>query len=60
VMVKSQIHSEGRGREGGIWIAGNQEKVEEMVSGLLNPSLVTAQTGQMDKGIVPSWWGRPV
>lgn len=45
VVVKAQIYAGGRGKAGGIRVAGSLDEVKEAASVLLNCSLVTAQTG---------------
>ena len=45
VAVKAQIHAGGRGKGGGIKIAGTPDEVEEFARGLIGSRLVTPQTG---------------
>jgi succinyl-CoA synthetase beta subunit len=44
-VVKAQIHAGGRGKAGGVRIAGSLEEVGEIAEELLGRRLVTAQTG---------------
>jgi succinyl-CoA synthetase beta subunit len=45
IVVKAQTFAGGRGRAGGIRLAGSLDEVEAAASALLNRKLVTAQTG---------------
>ena len=45
VVVKAQIHAGGRGKGGGIQLAGNAEEVREAATRMLGMTLVTPQTG---------------
>jgi len=44
-VVKAQIHAGGRGKGGGIKVAGSPEEVEEAARQILGMTLVTPQTG---------------
>ena len=44
-VVKAQIHAGGRGKAGGVRVAGSLEEVGEIAAELLGSRLVTAQTG---------------
>src|SRR5687767_14775618 len=44
-VVKAQIHAGGRGKAGGVRIAGSLEEVGEIAEELLGRRLVTEQTG---------------
>ncbi len=43
--VKAQIHAGGRGKAGGVRLAGSVDEVREQAAGLLEHELVTDQTG---------------
>jgi succinyl-CoA synthetase beta subunit len=45
VVVKAQVHAGGRGKAGGIKMAGDPEEAEEAASQLIGTRLVTHQTG---------------
>jgi succinyl-CoA synthetase beta subunit len=45
VVIKAQIHAGGRGKGGGVKLAGSPEEVRKTASGILNMNLVTPQTG---------------
>ena len=45
VVVKAQIHAGGRGKGGGVKIAGNAEEARELARQMLGMKLVTHQTG---------------
>jgi succinyl-CoA synthetase beta subunit len=47
--VKAQIHAGGRGKGGGIKVAGNLEEVEQHARQILGMNLVTPQTGPEGK-----------
>jgi succinyl-CoA synthetase beta subunit len=44
-VLKAQVHAGGRGKAGGIRVAGSPEEAEEYAASLLGTRLVTAQTG---------------
>ena len=45
VVIKAQIHAGGRGKGGGIKLAGSPEEAEKVVSEMLGMALITHQTG---------------
>ncbi len=45
-VVKAQVHAGGRGKGGGVRLAGSAAEVEQAVSDMLGSRLVTAQTGE--------------
>jgi succinyl-CoA synthetase beta subunit len=45
VVVKAQIHAGGRGKGGGVKLAGSMEEVETIAGDILGMTLVTHQTG---------------
>ena len=45
VAVKAQVHAGGRGKGGGIKLAGSPDEVESFTKDMLGTSLVTPQTG---------------
>ncbi len=45
VVVKAQIHAGGRGKGGGIQVAGDETEVREAAERMLGAALVTPQTG---------------
>ena len=45
VVVKAQIHAGGRGKAGGIKLAGTPEQAEEIARGMIGMTLITHQTG---------------
>ncbi len=45
VAVKAQVHAGGRGKGGGIKLAGSPDEVESFAKDMLGTSLVTPQTG---------------
>src|SRR5208283_4616981 len=49
VVVKAQIHAGGRGKGGGVKLAGNAAEVDQYASGILGMTLVTRQTGPEGK-----------
>lgn len=44
-VVKSQVHTGGRGKAGGILMASTPQEIETVAKGLFGKKLVTAQTG---------------
>jgi len=50
-VVKAQIHAGGRGKAGGVKIAGSIREVEEISKSLLGMQLVTDQTGPEGKKV---------
>jgi len=44
-VVKAQIHAGGRGKAGGVKVAGNPDEAEKIASAILGRKLVTHQTG---------------
>ena len=50
-VVKAQIHAGGRGKAGGIKVAGSLEEVRECARGMLGMTLVTHQTGPAGKEV---------
>src|SRR6056300_51208 len=50
-VVKAQIHAGGRGKAGGVKIAGSIREVEEISKSLLGMQLVTHQTGPEGKKV---------
>ena len=44
-VVKAQVHAGGRGKVGGVKLAGNRAEVEDFTAGMLGNRLVTKQTG---------------
>ena len=49
VVVKAQIHAGGRGKGGGVRLAGSREEVKDVASHILSMNLVTPQTGPEGK-----------
>ena len=49
--VKAQVHAGGRGKAGGIRLAGSPEEVRTAAESLLGSQLVTAQTGPEGKTV---------
>jgi succinyl-CoA synthetase beta subunit len=49
VVVKAQIHAGGRGKGGGVKLAGSVEEAAEVASEILGMTLVTHQTGSEGK-----------
>jgi len=45
-VVKAQVHAGGRGKAGGVRIAGNSSEVGQMAGHMLGKQLVTIQTGE--------------
>src|SRR4029077_8489931 len=45
VVVKAQIHAGGRGKGGGVKVAGNAQEAAEIAQKILGMTLVTHQTG---------------
>lgn len=50
-VVKAQIHAGGRGKGGGIKLAGNLEEVRKHASDIIGMQLVTPQTGPAGKKV---------
>ena len=50
-ILKAQIHSGGRGKAGGVKIAGNLDEAERLASELFGKTLVTRQTGPQGKTV---------
>jgi succinyl-CoA synthetase beta subunit len=51
VVLKAQIHAGGRGKSGGVKLAGSAIEVETEADALLNMTLVTPQTGPEGKRV---------
>jgi succinyl-CoA synthetase beta subunit len=51
VVVKAQIHAGGRGKGGGVKLAGNPDEAEKTASEILGMNLVTHQTGPEGKRV---------
>jgi len=51
VVIKAQIHAGGRGKGGGVKLAGSLEEVKSAASQILNMNLVTPQTGPSGKEV---------
>ncbi|MFO8130431.1 MAG: ADP-forming succinate--CoA ligase subunit beta [Bacteroidales bacterium] len=49
--VKAQIHAGGRGKGGGVKIAGNLDEVKQCAEDILGMMLITAQTGPEGKQV---------
>jgi succinyl-CoA synthetase beta subunit len=49
VVIKAQIHAGGRGKGGGVKLAGSPEEVRKTASEILHMNLVTPQTGPEGK-----------
>ncbi len=49
VVVKAQVHAGGRGKAGGIKLAGDPDEAEKVASEILGMRLVTAQSGAEGK-----------
>jgi succinyl-CoA synthetase beta subunit len=49
VVIKAQIHAGGRGKGGGVKLAGSREEVKNIAAHILNMNLVTPQTGPEGK-----------
>ncbi len=49
VVVKAQIHAGGRGKGGGVKLAGSKEEVGKIADEIIGMTLVTHQTGQEGK-----------
>jgi succinyl-CoA synthetase beta subunit len=49
VVVKAQIHAGGRGKGGGVKLAGSPDEAVELASQILGMTLVTKQTGPEGK-----------
>ncbi len=50
-VVKAQIHAGGRGKGGGVKLAGSAEEATELASSILGMQLVTPQTGPEGKEV---------
>ena len=50
-VVKAQVHAGGRGKGGGVRIAGSISEVREAVETILDKPLITKQTGQKGKKV---------
>ena len=50
-VVKAQIHAGGRGKGGGVKLAGSPEEATELASSILGMQLVTPQTGPEGKEV---------
>ena len=55
VVVKAQIHAGGRGKGGGIKLAGTPEEAKEAASQILGMTLVTHQTGPEGRLVKKVW-----
>ncbi|HPR63133.1 MAG TPA: ADP-forming succinate--CoA ligase subunit beta [Thermoanaerobaculia bacterium] len=51
VVVKAQIHAGGRGKAGGVKLAGNPDEAVEIASRLIGATLITHQTGPEGKTV---------
>jgi succinyl-CoA synthetase beta subunit len=51
VAVKAQIHAGGRGKGGGIKVAGSSHEVEDLAGRIIGMDLVTPQTGPQGKRV---------
>jgi succinyl-CoA synthetase beta subunit len=51
LVLKAQIHAGGRGKGGGIRLAGNPTEAEELAAQMLGAKLVTPQTGPEGKRV---------
>jgi succinyl-CoA synthetase beta subunit len=51
VVIKAQIHAGGRGKGGGVKLAGSREEVKNIAAHILNMNLVTPQTGPEGKRV---------
>jgi len=51
VVLKAQIHAGGRGKGGGIKLAGSPAEAESLARGMIGMSLVTPQTGPEGKTV---------
>lgn len=51
VVVKAQIHAGGRGKGGGVKLAGNPDEAEKTASEIIGMNLVTHQTGPEGKRV---------
>ncbi len=49
VVIKAQIHAGGRGKGGGVKLAGSPEEVKDLAARILGMNLVTPQTGPEGK-----------
>ena len=50
-VVKAQIHAGGRGKGGGVQIAGSLDEVQQHADTILGMNLVTPQTGAQGKTV---------
>jgi succinyl-CoA synthetase beta subunit len=50
-LVKAQVHAGGRGKGGGVRVAGSHEEVDAAVDAILSKPLVTEQTGPEGKKV---------
>jgi len=50
-VVKAQVHAGGRGKGGGVRVAGSYEEVDAAVNAMLSKPLVTEQTGPEGKKV---------
>jgi len=51
VVIKAQIHAGGRGKGGGVKLAGSLEEAQNVATQILNMNLVTPQTGPGGKPV---------
>ncbi len=51
VVVKAQIHAGGRGKAGGVKLAGSADEAEEIARKILGMTLITPQTGAEGKKV---------
>jgi len=51
VVVKAQIHAGGRGKGGGVKLAGNPDEAEKTASEIIGMNLITHQTGPEGKRV---------
>jgi succinyl-CoA synthetase beta subunit len=51
VVLKAQVHAGGRGKGGGIRIAGDQAEAERLAAQMIGMTLVTPQTGAQGKRV---------
>ena len=51
VVIKAQVHAGGRGKGGGVRLAGSREEAESVAAQILNMTLVTPQTGPRGKTV---------
>ena len=50
-VVKAQVHAGGRGKGGGVRVAGSREEVDAAVNAILGEPLITKQTGPEGKKV---------